>query len=439
MSEQNKRDNEELEDIFREFEDARITPEEYAGGEPSHSQIPLSDAPGTDSGQTEQNEASDAPGAGDEISGNTPKDSSRHDGAKTKRNGDKQGKAGSTARTSKAASKGNPKSKPKSSSKSASKSNSKSNSKPGTKKQLLYIAIGVAVTAAIIVLIIFVNQRINSGSQSSLVDNAASSTSRQTMPGGQEQTLPGRDSDSSDDPDNTSTDGGNGNAGDNPGGDQANGQGNSPDANSSANPNGNTYDASETVARINQGQTENLQFGKYTWEVLATADDRALIITETVIERRAFDSESGMTGWAQSDLREYLNGDFLNEFTEDQQALIRERIVTTPGNPWFDISDGRETRDKVFLLSIEEAVRYFGDSGQLKNRPKDARSIDDQYNSGRIAQLSDGTNSWWWLRSRGDNLGSIAFVDNKGVIYVIGIFGIVPIGGVRPALWLNLQ
>ena len=59
---------------------------------------------------------------------------------------------------------------------------------------------------------------------------------------------------------------------------------------------------------------------------------------------------------------------------------------------------GNATKDRIFLLSIEEVVKYFGDSGQFKNRPKDAYFIEDQYNSARIAEDADGIVFWWWRR-----------------------------------------
>jgi hypothetical protein len=35
--------------------------------------------------------------------------------------------------------------------------------------------------------------------------------------------------------------------------------------------------------------------------------------------------------------------------------------------PGVTVSGGNDTTDKIFILSIEEVVQYFGDSGQLAN------------------------------------------------------------------------
>jgi hypothetical protein len=82
-------------------------------------------------------------------------------------------------------------------------------------------------------------------------------------------------------------------------------------------------------------------------------------------------------------------------------------------------------------------VLYFGDSGQLGNRPEGARWISDDYNSLRKTQDEDGGISWWWLRSPGGGGHLAAAVDGTGVITMFGT-GISNEGGARPALWLNL-
>ena len=71
--------------------------------------------------------------------------------------------------------------------------------------------------------------------------------------------------------------------------------------------------------------------------------------------------------------------------------------MTNDDNPWYGTRGGNTTTDKIFLLSLEEVVKFFGDSGDLKNRKgwywengnfvlKDGQgyAINDQYNSTRI-------------------------------------------------------
>jgi len=126
----------------------------------------------------------------------------------------------------------------------------------------------------------------------------------------------------------------------------------------------------------------------------------------------------------------------------EEKALIEETTIQNNDNPWYGISGGQDTKDMIFLLSIEEVVKYFGDSGQLKNRPAEyAYYINDQYNSARIAKNAYGNALWWWLRSPGSHSDGAAYVSSDGEIYVLGFFVKVSnfTGGTRPALWLNLD
>ena len=117
------------------------------------------------------------------------------------------------------------------------------------------------------------------------------------------------------------------------------------------------------------------------------------------------------------------------------------------------------TWDRVFLLSIDEVLRYFGDSGMVARGAvmgHNARTaneptwpewgiyswvIRDQFSEARIATDLQGSASGWWHRSPGFAPWFVAGVDNFGDLIVIGRdanWEIVQISGVRPALWLYL-
>ena len=182
-----------------------------------------------------------------------------------------------------------------------------------------------------------------------------------------------------------------------------------------------------------------ISFGGYDWRVLDIQDGKALLLSDKAVKNRAYQQSSyRKTTWAECSLREYLNGKFYNSLGEDK-ARIAETVVTTSNNPWYSTNGGDDTNDKIFLLSIEEVVKYFGDSGQLKNRMDNAWCINDEYNSARIATDKKGTVSRWWLRSPGSNDHYAADVNDSGNLVFNGNFVDLSGGGVRPALWLNLQ
>jgi len=132
-----------------------------------------------------------------------------------------------------------------------------------------------------------------------------------------------------------------------------------------------------------------IPFGNYDWLVLDVQGHQALVITEQLIAMRAYNHTQTIVTWETSTIRTWLNDDFFGTFSAADQARVVLTTVVTNENPRHLTFGGNDTQDYVFLLSIEEVVQYFGDSGQLAIRPN---MIYDQYNQARSAA------SWWWLR-----------------------------------------
>ncbi|MCL2063078.1 MAG: DUF6273 domain-containing protein [Candidatus Cloacimonetes bacterium] len=184
-----------------------------------------------------------------------------------------------------------------------------------------------------------------------------------------------------------------------------------------------------------------IQFGDHEWRILDIQGDRALVVSENILERRGYHTSSTDITYADCSLRAYLNGEFYNSsaFSNADRERIVQVINVNENNQWFGTNSGANTQDRIFLLSIAEVVKYFGDSGQLAYRPSGAWSIDDQYNTNRIATFFDGSATFWWLRSPGSRTTYASLVRITGELNVSGIIVNNNFhGGVRPALWLNL-
>ena len=224
-----------------------------------------------------------------------------------------------------------------------------------------------------------------------------------------------------------------------------------------------------------------MEFGDYSWIVLDVYGDYALLLSEHVLVMHeafsptnphilaaglledmnltegewiigVFHETHVPTNWERSSLRRYLNNEFLNRFDPVDRTRIRETHVAAHDNPWYlgeglhayfgDAGD--DTVDRIFLLSVQEIVYYFGDSGQLENQPERTagtgriRWIYDEFNDARIGRTEDGEPMWWWTRTPGRYRRLIAGVDVLGSIYMDGIAAMNPGGGARPAMWVNL-
>lgn len=193
---------------------------------------------------------------------------------------------------------------------------------------------------------------------------------------------------------------------------------------------------------------DQITLGDYDWRVLATQEDKALIITEYIIEQRSYHDAYQAVTWADCALRKYLNGEFYEKFNASERARIVPVLNHNPDNQWYGTEGGVDTLDRVFLLSIEEAVcLYFGDSSsKLYNPGKNQRywfERKDENNSKRIARLKEGI-WWWWLRSPGRVNVKAVYIHGDGNIGIQGnniLKGNLSdgrcTGGVRPALWLK--
>ncbi len=172
-------------------------------------------------------------------------------------------------------------------------------------------------------------------------------------------------------------------------------------------------------------------FGTYnnvalTWRVLAVDEDnkRALLITVYALENRAYHSSNTSITWEGCTLRSWLNGDFLNNFTSDEQSKIATVTNTNPNNPAYGSSGGNDTADKMFLLSIAEADSYF---------------TDDEDRRCTLLSDNDNNDKSWWLRLPGysSHDAFAACVYDRGSVSVDGYNVDDSAVGVRPAFWLK--
>jgi len=181
-----------------------------------------------------------------------------------------------------------------------------------------------------------------------------------------------------------------------------------------------------------------IEFGGFDWRVLDVQDGKALILSEYILFTKAYHSSNQEITWEQCDLREYLNGEFYdNTFSAEEKAYIIESAIVNNDDEWYDTDGGSDTTDNVFLLSTEEVVEYFGDSGQFTDRPDD--KIDDEYNEARRAFTKNGEMQWWWLRSPGGKNNEAAIIAGFGMVGLTGFYVGRDTGGVRPAFWLNTE
>ncbi len=158
------------------------------------------------------------------------------------------------------------------------------------------------------------------------------------------------------------------------------------------------------------------------WSVLEVMGGKALLLSNKLLDSKPYDTDWGDGTWATSTLRTWLNTDFIDAaFSAMEVEAISTTTVTTPASPIYGTPGGDATRDKVFLLSIQEAKSYF-----FTDESRIATGVFSRYDI-------------WWLRSSGPvGFGSTPVVLQDGSIDEVGEFNDWHDYDVRPALWLNL-
>ena len=185
------------------------------------------------------------------------------------------------------------------------------------------------------------------------------------------------------------------------------------------------------------------------WIVLDVLSDKALLLSKYILDCMPYNSQFEETTWEKSSLRKWLNNDFYDfAFDENDKKLIIKSNVKNDIKYFGEVKGGADTVDKVFLLSLDEVKKYFGDNDKFDKRlatcgTQFAKNID--FNGRKLyAPIDVNENDWYknnskyWLRTPGShqtNVAGILFDGSKSED--IGSADNKTIG-VRPAVWLKL-
>ena len=169
------------------------------------------------------------------------------------------------------------------------------------------------------------------------------------------------------------------------------------------------------------------------WLVLEVKDGKVLLISRYALDSKPYNTRYTDITWETCSLREWLNNDFIDSaFSAKEQAMIPTVAVSADKNPKYDTYPGGATQDKVFLLSIAEANKYFRSDSARQCEPT-------QYATANGAYADSDNGCWWWLRSPGAHQDYAAGVHYFGSVHCIGdLVGDVSVAA-RPALWINLD
>ena len=182
-------------------------------------------------------------------------------------------------------------------------------------------------------------------------------------------------------------------------------------------------------------QDNNISNGKEAieWTVLDKNGVSLLLISKYALDCQQYNSQNNGVTWENCSLRKWLNSTFLNDaFNAEEQTKIQETIVSADKNPKYSTNLGHATNDKVFLLSINEAEKYFLSAGERACKPTKYAVANKAYVNG-----ANG-NCWWWLRSPGvDQYSNVTGVKSDGSFNYGGNAVVTHGNCVRPVMWIG--
>ena len=173
------------------------------------------------------------------------------------------------------------------------------------------------------------------------------------------------------------------------------------------------------------------------WIVLDQRDDGSLLlISKYALDAKPYNEKPADVTWETCTLRKWLNGDFYTgAFSAQEQEKIMPVTLENEEDPY-----GKEgvwtTQDRVWLLNVSEAGRFFDDDDARMCAPTKYAAAQGAKQHWHAKCIVDGVGScWWWLRSPGRGYELAAGVTYHGFVSFFGdrVFHSVD-RGVRPVV-----
>ena len=171
------------------------------------------------------------------------------------------------------------------------------------------------------------------------------------------------------------------------------------------------------------------------WRVLEVSGDKAFLLSDRILEAKAYNDEYTSVMWKNCSLRNWLNEAFLNNtFSEPERAGILLWSYENEDNSLYGNNNvGECTQEKVTLLSLEDIVKR--EYGFLE--------VYSDVNPARVACGEEGLGengygSRWWLRTSAQT-NYVSYVRDNGCVLRHSAYVYETSVGVRPALHISLS
>lgn len=186
---------------------------------------------------------------------------------------------------------------------------------------------------------------------------------------------------------------------------------------------------------------DSIQFGLYEqdnissngkekifWRVLSIENGNAILISEYGLDVMPYHykSDADVT-WEECSLRTWLNDSFYdNSFNENEKSKILLKTLRNGNNPESGAIGGNPTKDKVYLLSIDEVLMY-----------SPSRTTPTIFAKTKRPDVTKSGICDWWLRTPGA-YGFLAATADM-TVFPAGYVVVVDDVTVRPVISVKLE
>ena len=210
------------------------------------------------------------------------------------------------------------------------------------------------------------------------------------------------------------------------------------------------------------GNADGYHFFVYepiVWRILQTDEKGMLLLADTCVEDKKYHNKAVDVTWKESSLRSWLNGYGTKEnigcydyskgnaftdfaFTEEEKEMLISYEVQNNDNSFYHTKGGETTKDKVFLLSLEDMQnsRYGFSSKVSTSHTRVMQCSDYAWARGIFTDSSSKEKraAWWWLRTAGKMQDEASGVLTDGYILYNASESVNNVeNGVCPVIYLS--
>ena len=200
------------------------------------------------------------------------------------------------------------------------------------------------------------------------------------------------------------------------------------------------------------------------WRVLDIQGNNALLLADRMPDSVPFHDRDEEITWEECTLRSWLNGygaernkpgldytgnGFIDRaFTAEEQDAILPVPCGNPANRDYGTDSGRDTEDRIFILSNEEVFEGKNAERYGFHASRDYDDPAKRFTSTLYAKCMGAWwspvddyagNSFWFMRTNGYTPRSITYICDFGFIYSRGTLATCSDAGVLPAMWVNME